>query len=226
VAKIDDLHQDNVRLSREISKWERRVATESEGRREAGLKASELKVTIQQPQMDNEKLEKHRPFDSPKHPHRSLAVRIHAWRFSCPAPHPSSMQCTAAHRRPGPRPLVGPFMSPGVSPGISSAGRTSFFSPPATTAPSSNLTKPNATPRAPSGSRSSISDDRNPGSDCGSTCNDRSGGGVDSPPRTSVNNNNFTPAMTTQNRLHPLRLVQVQENPESKGKEDDAAAGG
>ncbi len=59
MAKIDDLHQDNVRLSREISKWERRVATESEGRREAELEASELKVTIQQLQMDNEKLEKH-----------------------------------------------------------------------------------------------------------------------------------------------------------------------
>ncbi|KAI9806301.1 MAG: hypothetical protein M1825_006416 [Sarcosagium campestre] len=60
VAKIDDLHQDNVRLSHEISKWERRVTTESEGRREAELEASELKVTIQQLQMDNEKLEKHK----------------------------------------------------------------------------------------------------------------------------------------------------------------------
>ncbi len=59
MAKIDDLHQDNVRLTREISKWERRVATESERRRAAELEASELKVTIQQLQMDNEKLEKH-----------------------------------------------------------------------------------------------------------------------------------------------------------------------
>ena len=118
--------------------------------------------------------------------------------------------------------LGGPLMSPGVSPGISSAGRTSFFSPPATTAPSSNLTNPSATPRAPSGSRGSISHDGNPGSDSGSTFSDRSGGGIDSPPRTSVNNNNFTPAIMTQNRLRPLRLV--QENPESKKKEDDAAA--
>ena len=39
MAKIDDLHQDNVRLTREISKWERRVATESERRRAAELEA-------------------------------------------------------------------------------------------------------------------------------------------------------------------------------------------
>ena len=59
MAKIDDLHQDNVRLTREISKWERRVATESERRRAAELEAGELKVTIQQLQMDNGKFEKH-----------------------------------------------------------------------------------------------------------------------------------------------------------------------
>ena len=59
VAKIDDLHQDNVRLTREISKWERRVAIESERRRAAELEAGKLKVTIQQLQMDNGKLEKH-----------------------------------------------------------------------------------------------------------------------------------------------------------------------
>ncbi len=46
VAKIDDLHQDNVRLTREISKWEHRVATELKRRRAAELKANELKVTI------------------------------------------------------------------------------------------------------------------------------------------------------------------------------------
>lgn len=46
VAKIDDLYQDNVRLSREISKWERRIATKSKERREAKLEASELKVII------------------------------------------------------------------------------------------------------------------------------------------------------------------------------------
>ena len=59
VAKIDDPHQDNVRLTREISKWEHRSATESERRRAAALEASELKVTIQQLQIDNGKLEKH-----------------------------------------------------------------------------------------------------------------------------------------------------------------------
>ena len=59
MAKINDLHQDNVRLTREISKWERRVTTESERRRAAELEAGELKVTIQQLQIDNGKLEKH-----------------------------------------------------------------------------------------------------------------------------------------------------------------------
>lgn len=59
MAKIDDLHQDNVRFTREISKWEHWVATESERRRAAELKASELKVIIQQLQMDNKTLEKH-----------------------------------------------------------------------------------------------------------------------------------------------------------------------
>jgi len=59
VAKIDDLHQDNVRLTREISKWEHRVATESKRRRAAKLEANELKVTIQQLQMNNGKFEKH-----------------------------------------------------------------------------------------------------------------------------------------------------------------------
>ena len=59
MAKIDDLHQDNVRLTREISKWEHRVAIESERRRAAELEAGQLKVTIQQLQMDNGKLEKH-----------------------------------------------------------------------------------------------------------------------------------------------------------------------
>ena len=59
MAKIDDLHQDNVKLTREISKWECRVSTESERRRAAELEAGELKVTIQQLQIDNGKLEKH-----------------------------------------------------------------------------------------------------------------------------------------------------------------------
>ena len=59
MAKIDDLHQDNVRLTRENSEWERRVAVESERRQAAELKISELKLTIQQLQIDNGKLEKH-----------------------------------------------------------------------------------------------------------------------------------------------------------------------
>lgn len=59
VAKIDDLHQDNVRLTREINKWEHQVATESERRRAAELEACELKAIIKQLQMDNGKLEMH-----------------------------------------------------------------------------------------------------------------------------------------------------------------------
>lgn len=51
--------QDNVRLTRENSEWERRVAVESERRQAAELKISELKLTIQQLQIDNGKLEKH-----------------------------------------------------------------------------------------------------------------------------------------------------------------------
>lgn len=59
MAKIEDLHQENVRLTRENSEWERRVAVESERRQVAELKVSELKFIIEQLQMDNEKLEKH-----------------------------------------------------------------------------------------------------------------------------------------------------------------------
>lgn len=59
MAKIDDLHQDNVRLTREINKWEHQVATESERRRAAELEACELKAIIKQLQMDNGKLEMH-----------------------------------------------------------------------------------------------------------------------------------------------------------------------
>lgn len=59
VAKIDELHQDNVRLAHEISKWEHGVAIESERRRTAEREISQLKSTIHQLQMDNEKLEKY-----------------------------------------------------------------------------------------------------------------------------------------------------------------------
>lgn len=58
-AKIDELHQDNIRLARDISKWKDEAAMESERRRIAEFEASQLKVTIQQLQMDNQKLEKH-----------------------------------------------------------------------------------------------------------------------------------------------------------------------
>ncbi len=57
--KIDELHEDNIRLTREVSEQEHKIAIESERRRTAGVEANQLKVTIQQLQMDNEKLEEH-----------------------------------------------------------------------------------------------------------------------------------------------------------------------
>ena len=57
--KIDELHEENIRLTREVSEQEHKIAIESERRRTAGVEANQLKVTIQQLQMDNEKLEEH-----------------------------------------------------------------------------------------------------------------------------------------------------------------------
>ena len=105
----------------------------------------------------------------------------------------------------------GPLMSPGISPGVTTATRTSFFPSPAATATS------NATSRAPSGSQFSNTGERNPGSSSDSTFSDHSGG-VDSPPRTSAGQTNYTGAVMTQNKLRPLRPV--QENPV---KEEDPA---
>ena len=111
----------------------------------------------------------------------------------------------------------GPLMSPGISPGVTTTNRNSFF--PAPTAPTTSSST-NVTSRAPSSSR--LSRDGHPGSSSNSTFSDHSGGGgggVDSPPRSSAGNTNYTGAVMTQNRLRPLRLV--QENP---AKEEDAAA--
>lgn len=117
---------------------------------------------------------------------------------------------------------VGSTMTPGLSPSI--APRTAFFSPAGTTGTSSNPHSTSATPRPGSGSRGSISLDRNQGSDSGSIMSDRSGGGADAgtPPKTGTAPNNYPGAIMTQNRLRPLRLV--QENPETAKKEDEAAA--
>ena len=59
VAKIDDLNQDNIRLAREIGKWERGAAIESKKRQTAEWEATQLKATVRQLHIDNEKLEKH-----------------------------------------------------------------------------------------------------------------------------------------------------------------------
>ena len=122
---------------------------------------------------------------------------------------------------------VGPLLSPGISPGITTATRTSFFSPP-TPGPTA-LASPTASSRAPSGAVSRHSNqDRRPGSssDRDSTFSDRSGGAVDSPPRSSAGGatNNYTGAVMTQNRLRPLRLVQQNPELESRQRDDDALA--
>lgn len=106
----------------------------------------------------------------------------------------------------------GTLMSPGISPGVTNTTRTSFFPSPTAAATS------NPTSRAASGSHFSYTGERNPGSSSNSTFSDHSGD-IDSPPRTSAGQTNYTGAVMTQNRLRPLRLV--QENPV---KEEDPAA--
>lgn len=59
VAKIDELQEYNIRLNREVSEGEYKIAIESERRRTAEVEADQPKVAIQQLQMDNGKLEKH-----------------------------------------------------------------------------------------------------------------------------------------------------------------------
>ena len=107
----------------------------------------------------------------------------------------------------------GSLASPGLSPSSTTA-RTSFFSP------STSLTSPNATPRAPSGagSRSSHHETR-PGSSSNSTFSDKSGS-VDSPPR-STGTNNYTGAVMTLNRLRPLRLVQENADADTNNTKKD-----
>jgi len=107
----------------------------------------------------------------------------------------------------------GPLMSPGISQATASAARTSFFPQPTAAAAQAS---PNATSRVPSSSR--LSRDGGPESSSNSTFSDQSGG-LDSPPRNSTGNTNYTGAVMTQNRLRPLRLV--QENP---AKDDEIAA--
>ena len=107
----------------------------------------------------------------------------------------------------------GPLLSPGLSPGVTATNKNSFF-PQSTAVTTASST--NATSRAPSSSR--LSRDGQPGSSSNSTFSDHSGG-IDSPPRTTAGNTNYTGAVMTQNRLRPLRLV--QENP---AKEEEAAA--
>jgi len=97
-------------------------------------------------------------------------------------------------------------MSPGISPAISTP-RTSFFSP---TLSSSN---PNAAARIPSGS---LAPGERLSSSSNSILSDHSGDvGTPSPPRSTGGSANFTGAVTTQNKLRPLRLVQENKELES-----------
>lgn len=116
-------------------------------------------------------------------------------------------------------------MSPGISPGLTTP-RTSFFSPTIT-----GGTNPNAAARVPSGTTLAPATDR-VGSSSNSTLSDHSGDiGTPSPPRSTGGAANFTGAVTTQNRLRPLRLVQENQEMESgnqgggvRTSEDDDAA--
>ena len=56
VTKIDELHQENVRIICELNKWKDAAATESERRRTAESEISQLKETIERVQMDNHRL--------------------------------------------------------------------------------------------------------------------------------------------------------------------------
>ncbi|KAI9879751.1 MAG: hypothetical protein M1830_007376 [Pleopsidium flavum] len=98
------------------------------------------------------------------------------------------------------------MMSPGISPAVSTP-RTSFFSP---TLSSSN---PNAAARIPSGS---LAPGERISSGSNSILSDHSGEvGTPSPPRSTAGSANFTGAVTTQNKLRPLRLVQENKEMES-----------
>ena len=59
VARIDELHKENTRLSRELNEWKNRAAIESDRRRAAEHEIRQLKITIQQFQADSKKLEMH-----------------------------------------------------------------------------------------------------------------------------------------------------------------------
>ena len=59
VAKINELHQENTELARELRKWENEAATELERRQMVEREVSRLKIILEQLHMDNEKLENH-----------------------------------------------------------------------------------------------------------------------------------------------------------------------
>ena len=53
VAKINELHQENTKLARELRKWENEAATELERRQMVECEVSRLKVIFEQLHMDN-----------------------------------------------------------------------------------------------------------------------------------------------------------------------------
>ena len=56
VTKIDELHQENVRIIYKLNKWKDAAAIESERRRTAESEISQLKDTIERVQIDNHRL--------------------------------------------------------------------------------------------------------------------------------------------------------------------------
>ena len=58
-AQIDELHQKITRLDHELSEWKKRTTTESEKRRTAENEIIQLKITNQQFQTYNKRLEMH-----------------------------------------------------------------------------------------------------------------------------------------------------------------------
>ena len=58
-AKIDELEECKTKLAHEISMWRNQAALELEKRQRAEEEVAQLKITIQETQKDNQKLEQH-----------------------------------------------------------------------------------------------------------------------------------------------------------------------
>ena len=59
VAKINELHQENTELARELREWENEAATELKKKQTVECEVSRMKVDLEQLHMDNKNLENH-----------------------------------------------------------------------------------------------------------------------------------------------------------------------